>query len=362
MAGYIFKKMEITGKKILEKILRLLIRKGNSPELSPARVRKILVFRLDQRIGNGILLLPLLNAIRASRPDVQLHLLIHHPVAELFRRYAETRVDRYWPYHQRALFRRPGRFLRLLSSLRAERYDVIISSHNPDNFSLSQGLLGRWCRPRLLVGFDWKNSRNFYDIAVPSTADKHYGDAQVDLWRVFYPDAVTRWGGLTVPMEERRRYRENQTIPVPENAALLWLGATGDKVLPAELLGFLYEQIAKQTNLIALPALGPADKALLNGLPAWIRERAIIWEKPLSETAVFFSLFRLFISGDTGPMHLAAALGLPTVTLFLRSNPQQYGYRTPRRHFSIRYDDPQKSKEEIIRALQKIGENLANGG
>jgi len=33
---------------------------------------------------------------------------------------------------------------------------------------------------------------------------------------------------------------------------------------------------------------------------------------------------RLFISGDTGPLHLAAGLGVPTIALFGPSSPQQW--------------------------------------
>ena len=63
---------------------RLLPRRsGAAPDLR--RADRILVFRLDQRIGNGLLALPLLRAVRASKPGAELHFFIHHPIATLFK-------------------------------------------------------------------------------------------------------------------------------------------------------------------------------------------------------------------------------------------------------------------------------------
>ncbi|HEX7715229.1 MAG TPA: glycosyltransferase family 9 protein [Bacillota bacterium] len=51
----------------------------------------------------------------------------------------------------------------------------------------------------------------------------------------------------------------------------------------------------------------------------------------LEETAVLLQRSRLFIGNDSGPLHLAAALQVPTIGLFGPTNPQQfYPYQSPR--------------------------------
>jgi ADP-heptose:LPS heptosyltransferase len=45
----------------------------------------------------------------------------------------------------------------------------------------------------------------------------------------------------------------------------------------------------------------------------------------LPETAAVLGRIDLFVTGDTGPMHLAAAMGTPVVSLFGPSDPRRYG-------------------------------------
>ncbi len=354
------KRLENRGKRLLNGLLLRLLPRREIREF-PGRFHKILVLRLDQRIGNGILLLPLLYAIRESQPGTELHLVLHAPVSRLIARYTHGLVDVFWHYDQRHLLTNPFRFVKWAWRLRREHFDLILSSHNPDNFSLSQALLGRWCRPGMLVGFRWKDSPQYYHLAVASSAEKHYSEAQLDLWRRFDPAATLKWGGLEVPESLVRQKFARWNLPLPENTALLWLGATGDKVIPAGLLAFLYEQIRKQTGLEVQPALGPADRHLLEILPEWLRAKTLLWERNLEDTAVFFRAFRLFVSGDTGPMHLAVALGLPTLTLFVRSKMEQYGYQDGERHFSLRIGEKEDDRERIRQALRQLAGRLNRG-
>ena len=357
MIRKLLKNLENGGKRLLNGLLLWLLPRREVSEL-PGRFDKILVLRLDQRIGNGILLLPLLRAIRENQPDAELHLVLHAPVSRLIEKYTHGLVDVFWHYDQKYLLSNPLRFVKWACRLRREQFDLILSSHNPDNFSLSQALLGRWCSPGLLVGFRWKESTRYYHLAIPSSAEKHYSDAQLDLWRRFHPETALKWGGMEVPETLVTQKFAEWNFPLPENTALFWLGATGDKVIPADLIAFVYEQIRKQTGLQVQFALGPADRPLLKRFPEWIREQTVLWERDLQDTAVFFRAYRLFVSGDTGPMHLAVALGLPTLTLFVSSNMEQYGYQDGERHFSIKIGQGAVDRDRIRQALQQLGERI----
>lgn len=354
------KSLEKTFKRLLKGFLLAILPQSAKAKPRPGDLRKILVFRLDQRIGNGILLLPLLRAIRASRPAAEIHLLIHHPVADLFRAAAGSLIDRLWPYNQPALMKRPWQYLALFWKLRGERFDVVITSHNPDNFSLSQALAGRFFKPRWLVGFDWKENARFYDLAVVSSAAKPYADAMVDLWRALDPGAAFIAGGLQVPGEEISRVAAKFT-PAAGGGILIWLGATGNKVLPGDIFSYLYEQIRKHGDLPVQFAAGPADVERLSRYPQWIQEKTLLWKDPLLETAAFFSCFRLFISGDTGPMHLAAALGIPTLTIFVDSNIEQYGYHDGKRHFSLLWKNTPEDRRILNRFLEMLLKMAAPG-
>ncbi len=353
MAKKMMKSLELIFKRALKKVLlKILPKKSKAlPQLN--KIEKVLIFRLDQRIGNGILLLPTLRAIRATKPELEIHLLIHFPVADLLKVVAENIVDKTYPYNQPLLMRRPWRYLQLLRSLKKERYDIVFTTHNPDNFSLSQAIFGRLCKPRWLIGFDARESAPFYDIAVKSSTEKHYADAMIDLWRVINPAAELRLGALEIPVHLKAKML-NELPELAKGGILIWLGATGKKALPAGLITTIYEQSRKYTDSSIHFAAGPADEALLQNYPDWLREKTFIWRGSLIETAAFFSLFNAFISGDTGPMHLAVALGLPTLSIFVNSNIHQYGYHDGEKFLAILWDDTTKARlllSEYIRQL-----------
>jgi heptosyltransferase-3 len=355
MVKPITKKIERWGKTFLKKILKFFFHHplGLLPSLNG--INKILVLRLDQRIGNGVLLLPLLRAVRLSRPASEIHLLIHYPVAATLRKYSGNLLDQIWPYYQRKILSNPFLLLKWLFELRAAKFDLILSSHNPDNFSLSQALLGKWCAPKILAGFNWKDSKDFYDLAIESSTRKHYAESQLDLWRYFDPQASLNWGGLTIPAHEIKDIYEIFGLSDYLHGALFWIGATGNKSLPHELISFLYEQIIKQTGLKITLALGPSDNHILVDLPPALKEKALIWQETLDKTAVFFAGQKIFISGDTGPAHLAVALNLPVLTIFTNTSSLQYGYHDYVKRFSLDYTGSPEDHGKLTDYLGKLG-------
>jgi len=351
------KKIEQSGKKIIEKIF--LIFESNKKKTIPNldNINKVLVFRLDERIGNGILLLPLLNSLRCSLAHSRIDLLIHKPVAELFMAAKKDVLSNILPYDQPLFFKRPWRLVKMVRNLRQAQYDVIITSHNYDNFSLSQALFGRLCNGKCLVGFEWKNSNRFYDIAVKVTEEKHYAAAMMDLWKIFDPDSKFKLGGLMAFRNEVKN--EQKGNDVKNEDVLLWLGAGqgGDKNIPPKVLDFILNIIDERRISVKI-ATSVSDADQLALYSPKIVSKTLIWDKNLVETAKFFSRYQMFISGDTGPMHLAAALGLSTLGIFLRTNLNRYGYRDEKSHFSLIWENDDASYESLKCYLIKLLDKL----
>lgn len=348
------KKLELSGKKIVGFLFGILFGSKKSKYVPLKSIKKILVFRLDQKIGNGLLLIPLLNAIRQSNPEVKLHLHIHYPIAELLDICIPGLVDKCWPYRQKELLRSPFSFLEWIYQLRQEKYDLIISSSNPDNFSVSQAIFGRICHPKLLIGFLYKNSFRFYDVAGTSSADKHYTESQLDLWRLFEKEAKLSWPRFKIPNKISERIRKNNGIKSDSKPVLIWLGATGDKVLAVETILMIFDELKNNSFASIIFAAGPEDSQISEKLPDWISRQVIIWKDSLIKTASFFSLFGMIISADTGPAHLAVAMEIPTITIFISSKIGQYGYNDGRRHFSVEFENLEQTRAFLIKSIQAI--------
>ena len=74
----------------------MLSQEKNVDRITPGS--KVLVFRLDQRLGNGLMLLPLVNSIYYSGQNHSVDLLINKKVADFFTTYQSGQIRKIWPY------------------------------------------------------------------------------------------------------------------------------------------------------------------------------------------------------------------------------------------------------------------------
>jgi heptosyltransferase I len=89
-----------------------------------------------------------------------------------------------------------------------------------------------------------------------------------------------------------------------------------------------YGEVARGLRAMGLRSLvnfGPGEELLARTVEAASNRVAEVLSCRLSELVAFTRRARLFIGGDTGPMHLAATLGVPVVALFGPTSPARNG-------------------------------------
>jgi heptosyltransferase-1 len=96
------------------------------------------------------------------------------------------------------------------------------------------------------------------------------------------------------------------------------------KQWPAARYGELAVQLAKR-GLRSIINYGPGEEALAQQTVAASNGLAVGLFSSLSELMALARRARLFVGGDTGPMHLAALLGVKTVALFGPTDPARNG-------------------------------------
>ena len=126
------KKFEKWLKKFLVVLIRLLVPGPNRKDDSNdwPNYKRILVFRLDNRLGNSILILSLVQTIKKSLPHVCLDVLMTSSYVELYQNHPD--IQNIIPYDQKYLFRNPFRFLSLINHLRKNKYDAVFSIESED--------------------------------------------------------------------------------------------------------------------------------------------------------------------------------------------------------------------------------------
>lgn len=98
----------------------------------------------------------------------------------------------------------------------------------------------------------------------------------------------------------------------------------GAKCWPAESYGAVAKALA-QRGMAVMVNFGPSEEQLARTVREASRDTAHPLECSVSQLIALTRRASLFVGGDTGPMHLAAALGVPVVALFGPTRPDRNG-------------------------------------
>ena len=123
-------------------------------------------------------------------------------------------------------------------------------------------------------------------------------------------------------------------------------GGWRSKCWPAERFGALCNKLRESQGLRCVVNIGPGDDDLAAPLAAASGDAApFVYRGSLGELMALLRNAACVVGGDTGPLHLAAALGTPTVALF--------GPTDPARNGPYRGGDTQPSnrKDIVLRAV-----------
>ncbi len=283
--------------------------------------RRIFVFRPDA-LGDLLLSVPALRLLRASCPRDHITLAVARPFADLARGLAP--VDEVVPLDlawfssgPRPLVAGWGGLLRLL---RRGRYDAAIDLRGDLRAIAAIRLAGIPVR----IALTGTGGGPFLTRAVPWRGGTHASERDVGVVRTFAPDAAV---GAPVPeplaippawREEGCRTLRGAGVE-PDAAYLVVCPGAGTT---AKLWGAV--RIARAASFLrdrrgwaVLVMGGPGEEALAQevvaGVPGAV---SLAGRTTLPALAGVLALARCVLSNDSGPSHLSALLGTPTVVVF----------------------------------------------
>jgi heptosyltransferase I len=211
-----------------------------------------------------------------------------------------------------------------VSDLRSSRYDVALDLQG----AMRSAIIARWSGAPILYGATKprENAASLWYTRKTITAGSHVVEQYVELAaaligrEVTIPDAVLPCDALA---EDRvqKRLRERSIVDfVILNPGAGW----GAKQWPAARYGEVARKLA-QRGMRSIINFGPKEEALARESEAASEGTAEAMSFSISELIALTRRARLFIGGDTGPMHLAAALRVPVVALFGPTDPARNG-------------------------------------
>ncbi len=285
-------------------------------------------------LGSIILLEPALRLLRERFPNARIDFLTLAQNRELFA--LLPHVGRVHVLD----FRHPLRFMlrtvTLLLRLRRQRYDLIFDAEFFANFS---ALLARFAAPKKLLGFSRPHGykRSLLDIAVPFRDDEH---AAHNFLRLISAEAQanaakTGKANLLLPrIHLNRRVCENSAAPcvvMNLNASPLALERRWPRENFVQLARWLLQRYEIKLVLIGNMAERDYTQQVANMIALPARVKNLAGELRLCELAELIHDSALFISNDSGPLHLAAALQRPVVGFYGPETPQRFGPLCERR-------------------------------
>jgi|MDSW01.1.fsa_nt_gb ADP-heptose:LPS heptosyltransferase len=316
----LIKKLEMLGRRFLLWLCGhlLSVHTGKTME----RLDHIAVVRLDPRVGNIILLTPLLSSLKLRFPHAKVDVVAHHHSAALLQDH--TDIDAVIAFNKKKFFG-PGGVFSVWAKLRKSRYDLIIDASNPTFPSTTQALLVRFSKARYTTGVGLKGVGKIFThpVIIEEDETSHEIDLRLQLLSKIPGEVSTRSVSMGSAV---LAHQESAASDMPKGYALLNLGARlKNKQLDAKTYATIAKRMVEKGYPVVL-TYGPGELELAQQTQAFCPDTHLAPPTSLQQLAVLMSKAAYTISCDTGPMHIAAATGKPVLGIFVSTPPKRYGY------------------------------------
>ncbi len=284
---------------------------------------RILLIRLSA-LGDVVTGLHVLASLKRGLPEASIGWLVEDRFASLLE--GHPQLDRIHVYKRGFYGRcsiRPwrwGHFARFVKDLRRARYDVALDLQG--NFK--SGVLTCLSGARRRWGLGPPLGREGNGLFVRRRIEPpggHRMNAYLALVAAAVQDVPRTHGFLPAHASDAR-------------AIVLHPGASkfgAFKRWPPEHFAALADRLARRTGAPVVLTAGPGERAQAEKVLKHMECDASIAEPPtLSDLTDLLAGARLVVAGDTGPAHLAAVVGAPTVTLFGPKDPSSLAPVGPR--------------------------------
>ena len=322
------KQVEKSGKNLLIRLVGLFIKpeKLDRGKVDVSKVKKILLVRQDRRLGNLILTLPVVSAIRKKFPQSHMGYLADGKFAEVLAMCPE--IDEVFVI-TKSSFWNPFQFLSIIKKIRKTGFDMTVDLSDENNFSLSNAFLTYLSQAPIRVGYEKAQNKGFLNLEVPIIhKERHVIERHLDLLRFLAGEAPTPEFNLKIDSQNKswaENYLAKQNVSGNDFLIGIHIGGRGKKRWGIENFAEIINWLTKE-NYKVIIFWGKEEEKFLPDLIKKSNDKIIISDLlAMQKLAAVIKRCNLFISSDTGPMHLVVALKVPTLAIFTDSDVKKYG-------------------------------------
>jgi len=291
--------------------------------------RNILVIDFGQ-LGDVVLSLPALRGLRERFPNARITVAVGKPGAEVINlsgySNATLEVDRV------ALRDGPklvsaARILKFVSQVRRAKFDFVVDRHSLSETNLLgffSGAQHRLYSRRPGRSLDYL--ANFKPQPPREDANKHLVDRYLDVLKPLGITNLARTPYLKTRTAddaaiERLLKKEKAHIGAPLVGLFPGSGHAGRR-WPLERFAELADYLLRNDRARVIVFIGPEEAGLVAQMRTLFPPSTIFFDRlAIKELAAAQARLTIFVSNDTGPMHIAAAVGTPVIVLMDRPTP-----------------------------------------
>lgn len=324
------------------------------------RVRSLLVLTKYRFMGDTVVASPLLRAARRAFPDARITLLTGPAAVTVLA--GCPYVDRFVSYDPYNTQRGALALLGLTRALRREgRPDLCLVADR----SFRSALFALLCGGRVRAGFASEGRSRLLTHPVPYHGEKHETECYLDILRAVAPepegepyDPTPQLWVTDGEREDARQMLAERGV-APGTPLVGMQPAAHDALVRewgAERFACVADRLARERGMRAV-LLGSADERPVSERVAAAMTHApliLTGETGLRQALAAISHCRLWIGNDGGLLHMAVALGLPTVGIFGPTKAVRWGYPPPHRTMVVYPDTPATDPQTIRRCLDAI--------
>lgn len=292
-------------------------------QLDHNKIQKILV-RGPNWIGDAVMCTPALSALRSGFPHAQITLLVNATIAELLKN--NPHLDRIWVYDKAGGHHGLMGKVRLSQELSRESFDLAVLFQN----AFEAALLTKLAKIPIRYGYS-TDGRGFlltHHAPLPK-GTCHQTEYYLHLLTPLgITDGSKRLWLVTTDGENEAARQSIRSHGIDDDEQLVGInpGATYGtaKRWSTERYARLADQLMESPKARILIFGGPGEEDLGHAISSQMRHPALVLTGRLKvrELMAMIRQCDLFLTNDSGPMHIAAAFEIPLVAIFGPTDPQ----------------------------------------
>jgi len=335
-------------KHALSALLGLFLPRNGVTEAPLNTIRNILVIRQHNELGDMLCVVPLLRALRQKLPNAHIALvaspvnyevMLHNPF-----------VDEVILYSKLQFARSPIHLLKFYRKLRQRRYDLAVVPSTV-SVSFTSDAMAYLCGARYRIGASSLNgveniASRFFNLPVRAEwkpeASIHQTERNLDFVRRIGISSDDLSVVIRLTEEEKKSAEEFLRPHLAKNQIAIGFHPGAGKPQnrwPAERFAHVADRLSSEINALIVITAGPMDDEPVQQMVKNLRcAYVLVKGKNIREVAAIIDRLALFVTNDTGVMHVAGATSTHVLALFGSSDPYQWAPRSVRHRFLVARD------------------------